>query len=78
MTSEGNVADTGILEEARQLMNQEGITMCEALESMMKKARKQNDTDKIQRIKPTQKAEDCRKCRNQKKTRKKRSQPNIS
>ncbi|OIP72803.1 MAG: hypothetical protein AUK43_02255 [Oscillatoriales cyanobacterium CG2_30_40_61] len=78
MTSEGNVADTGILEEARQLMNQEGITMCEALESMIKNARKQNDTNKIQRIKPTQKAENCRKCRNQKKTIKKRSQQNVS
>lgn len=73
MTSEGNVADTGILEEARQLMNQEGITMCKALEELMIKARQQNDFNRIQRIKTTQKAENCRRCRKQDKPRKKRS-----
>lgn len=67
MTSEGNVADTGILAEANQLIA-EGFAnnICEALEKLMNLARRDNDIAKMQRIKTTQKAKRCRHSRKNK------------
>jgi hypothetical protein len=64
MTAEGNVADTGILEEARGLI-QSGLatTICEALDILIKNAK--GDSVKIQKIKATQKSEGCRRRRRQ-------------
>ncbi|MGK7902219.1 MAG: polymorphic toxin type 34 domain-containing protein [Hormoscilla sp.] len=66
MTSEGNVADTGILNEVRELISEgSATTICEALEIMMAEARVARDTAKIQKIKATQKAKGCRRRRKQ-------------
>ena len=66
MTAEGNVADTGILEEARGLI-QRGLAKekCEALEILMQNAKCERDSVKIQKIKATQKSEGCRRRRRQ-------------
>jgi hypothetical protein len=64
MTSEGNVADTGILEEAYQLINQGAATsICDALEILMQNARCTTDTDRMKKIKATQKVKGCRRHR---------------
>lgn len=64
MSPEVNVADSGILAEARKLI-QEGSaeTICEALDLLMKDARRVRDTAKMLRIKATQKAKGCRRRR---------------
>ncbi|MEG5057372.1 polymorphic toxin type 34 domain-containing protein [Microcoleus sp. A2-C5] len=64
MTSEGNVADTGILKEAQQLM-QDGsaASIGEALKILMKNAECNDDTVKIHKIKATQKAKKKRRSR---------------
>lgn len=66
MTAEGNVADTGILEEARGLI-QRGLatTIREALDILIKNAKRERDSVKIQKIKVTQKSEGCRRRRRQ-------------
>jgi len=64
MTSEGNVADTGILKEAQQLMQDGSATsMGEALKILMENAERNNDNVKIQKIKATQKAKRKRRSR---------------
>ncbi|MCU0544995.1 MAG: polymorphic toxin type 34 domain-containing protein [Oscillatoriaceae cyanobacterium Prado104] len=64
MTSEGNVADTGILKEAQQL-KQDGLasSIGEALKILMKNAECNEDNVKIQKIKATQKAKGKRRSR---------------
>jgi hypothetical protein len=64
MTSEGNVADTGILKEAQQLM-QDGsaISIGNALKILMENAERNDDKVKIQKIKTTQKAKKKRRSR---------------
>jgi hypothetical protein len=64
MTSEGNVADTGILKEAQQLM-QDGsaISIGNALKILMENAERNDDKVKIQKIKTTQKAKRKRRSR---------------
>lgn len=66
MTAEGNVADTGIREEANQLI-QCGLAseICEALQILMKNAKRDRDSVKVGKIKRTQKAKDCRHRRRQ-------------
>lgn len=66
MTAEGNVADTGILEESHQLIQRgSAITICEALEILMQNARRERDSVKMVKIKATQKAKECRHRRRQ-------------
>jgi hypothetical protein len=62
MAAPGNVADTGILDEAQRLISAAAgsLTMCEALAQLMAAAERARDTRKIQRIKSTQKAKGCR------------------
>jgi hypothetical protein len=65
MARPGNVADTGILEEAQRLIQAAiaagtALTMCEALAQLMAAAERARDTSRIQRIKATQKAKGCR------------------
>jgi hypothetical protein len=61
MTSEGNVADTGILQEIYQL-KREGVTddKCEALKIILEEAKRRSDTDKQLKIYRTQKACGCK------------------
>lgn len=61
MTSEGNVADTGILQEIYQL-KREGLTddKCEALKIILEEAKRRGDTAKQVRIYRTQKACGCK------------------
>jgi hypothetical protein len=64
MTAEGNVADTGILEEAKQLIAQkEASDMPEALEILKQQAKRDRDKEKMEKIKTTQKALDVRRSR---------------
>jgi hypothetical protein len=64
MPSKGNVGDTSILAEARQLQSVGSVkTMCEALQILMNKARGTRDKAKQEKIKATQKAKGCRRCR---------------
>jgi hypothetical protein len=57
----GNVSDTGIEQEARSLIAAgTAATMCAALALLMELARRAGDTARMQRIKRTQKAHDCR------------------
>ncbi|MEG4963266.1 MULTISPECIES: polymorphic toxin type 34 domain-containing protein [unclassified Microcoleus] len=57
MTAEGNVADTGIVEEAKQLIaEKEASDMPEALEILKQQAKRDNDKEKKEKIKTTQKA----------------------
>ncbi|HEY9671891.1 MAG TPA: polymorphic toxin type 34 domain-containing protein [Waterburya sp.] len=64
MPSRGNVGDNGILAEARQLIEVGSAkTMCEALQILMNKARGGRDKAKQEKIKATQKAKGCRRCR---------------
>ncbi|MEG3849360.1 polymorphic toxin type 34 domain-containing protein [Microcoleus sp. herbarium19] len=64
MTSEGNVADTGILQEAQQLMQDGSVaSMGEALKILMENAERNDDKVKIQKIKTTQKAKRKRRSR---------------
>ncbi len=54
MTSEGNVADTGILKEAQQLIQDGSVaSMGEALKILMENAERNDDKVKIQKIKTT-------------------------
>lgn len=64
MPSRGNVGDSGILAEARQLIKDGSAkTICEALQILMNKARLTRDSAKMAKIKATQKAKGCRRCR---------------
>lgn len=66
MTAEGNVADTGILEEANQLIQRKLATgMCEALQILMENAKRDRDSVKKGKIKRTQKHQGCRHHRRQ-------------
>jgi hypothetical protein len=65
MTSEGNVADSGIMEEARALIEAakaagQKLTICEALAQLMSAAQRAKDKAKIRKIKGTQKYHGCR------------------
>jgi hypothetical protein len=64
MPSKGNVGDSGILADARQLIEVGSAkTMCEALKILMNKARLTRDSAKMAKIKATQKYQGCRRCR---------------
>ena len=57
MTAEGNVADTGIVEEAKQLIAEKRASdMPEALEILKEQAKRDKDKEKMEKIKRTQKA----------------------
>lgn len=61
MASAGNVADTGIMDEAQALIQAAAAaTICEALAQLMAAAERARDSKRIQRIKATQKAKGCR------------------
>lgn len=65
MAAKGNVADTGIVNEAQQMLNSGGASdMCDALDKLMRAAKQARDNQKVQRIKRTQKAKGCRHSRN--------------
>jgi hypothetical protein len=65
MTSRGNVADTGIMQEVNDLVAA-GLAagICEALAMLLRAAQAAGDTAKIRRIQTTQKAKGCRHSRN--------------
>lgn len=68
MASAGNVADTGIMEEVHNLIDEakqagRELTICQALAELMVQAKQARDKARIQRIKATQKAHKCRKSR---------------
>ena len=58
MTAEGNVADTGILEEVNQLIAEKNhqIDKYEALKILKQQAQRDNDKEKEAKIITTQKA----------------------
>jgi hypothetical protein len=59
MTADGNVADTGIVEEVNQLIAEKKASdKYEALEILKQQAKRDNDKEKKQKIKTTQKAFD--------------------
>ncbi len=59
--AQGNVADTGIMGEVNALIAAgTAATVCAALELLMAAAKSAGDTDRINRIKATQKAKGCR------------------
>lgn len=61
MSRPGNVADTGIMGEARDLIAAGlAATICIALAILMDTASRARDTARMQRIKATQKAMGCR------------------
>ncbi|MEG4092516.1 polymorphic toxin type 34 domain-containing protein [Microcoleus sp. Pol12B4] len=61
MTAEGNVADTGILEEAKQLIDEKKASnRPEALEILKQQAKRDKDKEKMEKIKSTQKFFDDR------------------
>ena len=54
MTAEGNVADTGIVEEAKQLIaEKKASNMPEALEILKQQAKRDKDKEKMEKIKRT-------------------------
>ena len=55
-----NVADTGVLEEARSRAADYGGDICAALNAMYQEARCSGDSDKADKVKATQKAMGCR------------------
>ncbi len=57
MTAEGNVADTGIVEEVNQLIAEKKASdKSEALEILKQQAKRDKDNEKMLKIKRTQKA----------------------
>lgn len=67
MPARGNQVDTGILQEADQLIREQKATSrYEALEILKKEAKIEQNTEKRKRIKTTEKALGFRKSRNQK------------
>lgn len=61
MSSHGNQADSGIMEEAQELIRTGlAATICEALKMLMSAAKAAGDKQKMGRIKATQKAKGCR------------------
>ena len=61
----GNVADTGIMDEANALIAAgQAATICAALAILLAAAQSAGDADKIRRIQTTQKAKGCRHSRN--------------
>ena len=57
MTTEGNVADTGIVEEVNQLIAEKKASdQSEALEILKQQAKRDKDKEKMEKIKRTQKA----------------------
>jgi hypothetical protein len=72
MTTEGNVADTGIQEEVNQLIdeNKNQIDKYKALELLEQQARRDKDKEKMKRIERTQKAWGLRHCRQSNKKKK--------
>jgi hypothetical protein len=73
MTAEGNVTDTGILEEAKQLIaEKKASNMPEALEILKQQAKRDKDKEKMEKIKSTQKAKDGRRSRHSGKNKKRK------
>ena len=65
MSARGNQADTGIMNEAYQLIERKrAANICNALDILMEEAKEAQDKQKQQRIKKTQKAKGCRHSRN--------------
>lgn len=58
MTAEGNVTDTGIVEEAKQLIEEgkKDLNMPEALEILKQQAKRDKDKEKMEKITRTEKA----------------------
>ncbi|MEG3900199.1 MULTISPECIES: polymorphic toxin type 34 domain-containing protein [unclassified Microcoleus] len=57
MTAEGNVADTGIVEEVNQLIAEKKASdKSEALKILKQQAKRDKDNEKKEKIKTTQKA----------------------
>ncbi len=64
MTSEGNVADTGIVEKANQLIQTgQAPDILAALKILKEQARESKDKAELDKIKTTQKAVDDRRSR---------------
>jgi hypothetical protein len=64
MTAEGNVADTGIVEEVNQLIDEKKASaQSEALEILKQQAQRDKDKEKMKKIITTQKAKDGRRSR---------------
>lgn len=76
MTSEGNVADTGILEKVNQLLQTgQAPDIITALKMLKQQAKQDRNTEEMEKIKTTQKAFDDRRSRrsgNKKKLKKKK------
>ena len=71
MTAEGNVADTGIVEEVNQLIAENKASdQSEALKILKQQAKRDNDKEKKQKIKTTQKAFDRTRSRHSNKKKK--------
>ncbi len=74
MTAEGNVADTGIVEQAKQLIAEKRASdMSEALEILKQQAKRDKDKEKMKKIQTTQKAFDDRRSRYSGKKKKRKS-----
>ncbi len=64
MTAEGNVADTGIVEEVKQLIAEKKASdLSEALKILKQQAKRDKDKEKMKKIERTQKAGKGRGCR---------------
>jgi uncharacterized membrane protein YkoI len=71
MTAEGNVTDTGILEEVKQLIaEKKASAQSEALEILKQQAQRDKDKEKMKKIITTQKAKDGRRSRHSGKNKK--------
>jgi len=55
-----NVADSGILEQAWTIMQEDKVDICEALDILYKKAKQAGDTQEMQKINRTRKQFNCR------------------
>jgi hypothetical protein len=61
MASHGNVADTGVMQQANALIaSGQAPDICAALAMLMDATRRAGDTSQMQKIKATQKAKGCR------------------
>lgn len=73
MTAEGNVADTGIVEEVNQLIAEKKASdKYEALKILKQQAQRDNDKEKEAKIITTQKALDGRRSRHSGKNKKRK------
>lgn len=73
MTAEGNVADTGIVEEVNQLIaEKKASNRREALKILKQQAQRDNDKEKEAKIITTQKAKEGRRSRHSGKNKKRK------